>query len=181
MTAVLIVLVLAIAAGVVIVKLLRGSLEHPSNLAHLVECLEPVNPACFRHLASETDDIYLKTNLPAREYRRLRRLRLKAIHAYYSSALQNASVLISYAELLSRSNKTELAEFGQHLSPVVLHLRLALLGGLPGILVCYFLPLDIPQWRRVTELYEQIGHHLGTFCETHAPDLRFELGERFPL
>jgi len=180
-TAAVVVIVLAIAAGLVVVKLLRGSLEHPSNLAQLVECLEPVNPACLRHLASEGDDLYLKENLPAREYRRLRRLRLKAIHGYYSSALQNASVLLSYAELLSRSGKIELVEFGQQLSPIVLHLRLALMGGLPGILVCYLLPLDIPLWRTAAQLYEQIGVHLGSFCETHAPDLRFELGERFPL
>ena len=181
MTVILVVLVLAAVAALLIIKLLRGSLEHPTNLVQLMECLEPVNTACFRHLASETDDVYLKKTLPRKEYRHLHKLRLQAIYAYYAAALQNVSVLLSYAELLSRSNKPELVEFGQQLSPVAIQLRLALMGGLAGILACYFLPLDIPRWRRVTELYEQIGHRLGTFCETHAPDLRFELGERFPL
>ena len=181
MTTVLVVLVLTVVGALVITKLLRGSLEHPTNLLQLMECLEPVNAACFRHLASETDDVYLRRTLPRREYRRLRKLRLKAIYAYYTAALQNVSVLLSYAELLARSNKPELVEFGQQLSPIAIQLRIALMGGFPAILVCYFLPLDIPRWRRVTELYEQVGDRLGTFCETHAPDLRFQLGERFPL
>lgn len=179
MTAIVVVLLVAFAATVVIVKLLRGSIEHPSNLAQLLDSLEPVNAGCFRHLASDADDVFLRKTLPPREYRRIRRLRLRAIHAYYASALQNTSLLLSYSELLSRSETMELATFGQQLSPLVVQLRLALLRGLPVVVLCYFLPIGTSQWRRITDLYEQVGGHLGSFCKMHAPDLQFVFSERF--
>lgn len=181
MTAIVIVLLLAIAATLVVVKLLRGSIQHPSNLAQLLETLEPVNAGSFRHLAADTDDCFLKNNLPHREYRRIRKLRLEAIQAYYASALQNTSLLLSYSELLIRSEKIELVEFGQQLGPVVMQLRLALMRGLAEVFLCYLIPIRIPRWRRVTDLYEQVGSHLSSFCETHAPDLQFVLAERFPV
>ena len=181
MISIALVLLLAIIGFVAVVKLLRGGMEHPTNLNQLLERLQPVNAACFRHLASDADDAFLRRRLPAREYRRLRNLRLKALHAYYASALQNAAVVLSYAELLVRSENAELVAFGQQLNPAAMQLRLALMRGMVGILVCYLVPLDAPSWRQITDLYEQIGTHIDTFCAIHAPDLRLTVSEHFPI
>lgn len=181
MIAALFIALLLLAALLAVVKLLRGGMQHPKNLMELLEGLEIVNPASLGHLACDTDDAFLKKSLPQREYRRVRKLRLKAIRSYYFAAFQNASLLLSYADLLLKSDKPELIEFGQRLGPAALQLRLTLIRALTGIFLCYLLPLNIPRWRQITGLYMKVGSHLESFCEAHAPDLRLELAERFPL
>ena len=64
MISITIILLVAAIGVVTIAKLLHGSMEHPGNLNELLEQLEPVNAACFRHLASETDEVYLRKRLP---------------------------------------------------------------------------------------------------------------------
>ena len=181
MMSTVVILLLLVVAVIGLGRLLRGKMEHPTNLGQLLERLHTVNAASFRHLASEADDLFLRKSLAPSEYRRLHRLRLRALRSYYTAALQNSSLLLSYADLLVRSGKPELVEVGQQLSPIAVQLRLALIRGFIGIFVCYLLPVDIPRWRQVSELYRQAGSHLGTFCEVHAPDLQLELAERFPV
>lgn len=181
MMSTVVILLLLLIAAIGLARLLRGEMAHPTNLVQLLERLQTVNSASFRHLASEADDVFLRKSLPPSEYRRLRRLRLNALRCYYAAALQNSSLLLSYADLLLRSGKPELVEVGQQLSPVAVQLRLALIRGFIGIFACYLLPVDVPRWRQVSELYRQAGYHLSTFCEAHAPDLQLQLAERFPI
>jgi len=179
MTLILPLVLLVAAAAVAIAKLLRGSVEEPSNLSQLLDEMEAFNVACFRHIASEVDDQYLKRRLPGREYRILRLIRLRAIHAYYKSAFRNSSLLLSYAQALLRASDPELSAFGQQLSSAAIRLRLALVQGFIGIFFCYFMPLHIPYWRQITDRYDQIGTHLKALCEMHAPDLGVAVSDRF--
>lgn len=172
-------ILLVAAASIAIAKLLRGSVAEPSNLSQLLDEMEPFNVASFCHLASETDDQYLKRRLPGREYRSLRWTRLKAIHAYYSLAFRNSSLLLSYSNALFRASDPELSAFGQQLSSATIQLRLALVRGFIGILFCYFMPLHIPYWRQITQRYDQIGAHLKALCEMHAPDLGVAISDHF--
>src|SRR5690348_18155785 len=94
---------LLIVANVLLVKLLLGAVRHPSNLVELLDHLEPVNAASFRHLAAYSDDHYLRANVPRKQYLRLKRLRMKAVHAYYLSALRNSSLVLAYGEVLATS------------------------------------------------------------------------------
>jgi hypothetical protein len=179
MTLILLLVVLVAAAIVAIAKLLRGSMQHPSNLSELLEEMEPFNVACFRHIASEVDDRYLKKKLPSREYRILRLIRLKAIYAYYQSAFHNSSLMLSYGQALWRASDPELSAFGQQLSTAVIQLRLALVRGFMGIFFCYFMPLEIPYWRQITERYDSIGTQLKALCDMHAPDLGVVVSDHF--
>lgn len=181
MISTVVILLLLAGAAIGLARLLRGKMKHPTNLGELLERLQTVNAASFRHLASDTDDAFLRKSLPPLEYRRLRRLRLNAIRCYYLAALQNSSLMLSYADLLLRSGKAELVEVGQQLSPIAVQLRLALIHGFVGVFACYLLPIDVPRWRQISELYRQAGSHLGAFCEAHAPDLKLQLAERFPF
>jgi hypothetical protein len=181
MIALLFVFLLSAVAVFAVERLLRGSMEHPSSLEQVLLRLQPVNVASFRHLASEDDDGFLRENLPVHEYRRLRSHRLKAIQAYYLSAFRNSSVVLSYANLLLQSSNPELADFGRQLSSVALQLRIVLLQALTGIVVCRLTSAGIPRWRKVTELYDQIGSQLECFCASHAPDLRPAVAEYFSL
>jgi hypothetical protein len=179
MTFILLLFVLVAFAALAIGKLLRGSMEQPSNLSELLDEMEPFNVACFRHIASEVDDQYLKRRLPGREYRTLRLIRLRAIYAYYRSAFRNSTLLLSYANALSKASDPELSAFGQQLSTAAIQLRLALVRGIAGILFCYFMPLELPYWRQITVRYEQIGGHLKALCDMHAPDMGVALSNHF--
>ena len=180
MISILLLLGLIAAAAVAIGKLLRGSIQQLSNLPELLDKLEPFNIACFRHIASEVDDQYLKKKLPGREYRRLRLIRLRAIHAYYKSAFYNSSLLLAYGQALLNASDPELSSFGQQLSTAAIQLRLALIQGFVGVFFCYFMPLHIPYWRQITDRYDQVGAHLKALCEIHAPDLGMAVSDHFP-
>ena len=179
MTFIFVLIALVAAAAVAIAKLLRGSMQHPSNLSQLLDELEPFNLAGFRHIASGVDDQYLKKKLPSREYRTLRRIRLVAIYAYYKSAFRNSSLLLSYGHGLSKATDPELSAFGQQLSTAAIQLRLVLVRGVIGIFFCYFMPLEIPYWRQITERYDGIGMHLKALSDMHAPDLAVAVSNHF--
>ncbi|HJW98875.1 MAG TPA: hypothetical protein VJ453_01885 [Terriglobales bacterium] len=168
MISIFLLLGLLVVSAATILMLFRGSMEQPSNLSELLDKLEPFNVGCFRHIASDVDDHYLKQKLPGREYRRLRRLRLSAIRAYYASAFHNSSLLLSYGQALLRSADPELSAFGQRLNNAAIQLRLALVRGTAGILLCYFMPVDIPYWRQITERYDRMGADLKALCDMHA-------------
>ena len=179
MTFTIVAVLLLIAANVLLVKLLLGAVRHPLNLVELLDHLEPVNAASFRHLASYTDDHYLRANLPRREYLRLKRLRLKAVHAYYLSALRNSSLLLAYGDVLAGSQHSSFVEFGAEIHAATMELRIALLRGLLAIWICYFINCEIPSWRRITDLYNQVGSRLSYFCESNFPDLENAVVEHF--
>jgi hypothetical protein len=177
----IVVTALFVASFVALAKLLRGSIEHPANLSELLDSLEPVNIASFRHLACEDDDLYLKENLSSFEYRKLRWLRLKTIHAYYVSAFRNCSVLLSYGELLVDNEYPLFSDFGRELCSAAMQLRLALLRGIIGICFCYLAPLGVPLWREVTDHYNLVGSRLSRFCESNFPDLEPAVIDHFWL
>lgn len=179
MTFIAITVLLLIAASFLLVKLLCGSVQHPANLIELMTALEPVNAASFRHLACDVDDLYLKKHLPASEYRRLRRMRLKTIRAYYSAAFHNSSLLLSYGELLSENQHSAFVEFGQEIRTAAIQLRLALIRGIVSVHICTFAPVSTPHWREINDRYNLVGSHLTRFCEANFPDLEPAIAEHF--
>ncbi|MBV9075447.1 MAG: hypothetical protein JOZ10_17615 [Acidobacteria bacterium] len=171
---------LMLVAGIlVVIRLLAGTMEHPSNLMELLDCLEPVNIASFRHLACDADDHYLKANLSRTEYRRLRRLRLSALQGYYYCAFRNSALLLSYGTLLATNQHPGFAQFGHEIRSAAIRLRLALLRGVVGAWICYITPLDIPYWRQITDCYDQVGLQLSLFCGSNFPELELALAEHF--
>jgi hypothetical protein len=177
----LVVAALLAAGAVALVKLLGGAVEHPANLTELLGSLQPVNIASFRHLASHADDGYLRQNLSALEYLRLRSLRLKTIQAYYISAFRNCSLLLSYGELLTSSEHRLFADFGQELCLSAMELRLALMRAIVGVCFCYLAPLSVPLWREITDSYSLLGSRLGRFSESNFPDLQPAIIDQFWL
>jgi hypothetical protein len=170
---------LLIVANVLLVKLLLGAVRHPANLVELLDHLEPVNAASFRHLASYSDDHYLRANVSRKDYLHLKHLRLKAVHAYYLSALRNSSLLLAYGEVLAASQHSTFVQFGSEIRSAAMELRMALLRGLFAIWICYFINCEIPSWRHITDLYNQVGSRLSLFCESNFPDLEHAVVEHF--
>jgi hypothetical protein len=179
MTFIAIIVLLLIAASFLWIRLLRGSVQHPANLIELLERLEPVNAASFRHLACDVDDLFLKKLLPGFEYRRLRRMRLKTIRSYYASAFRNSSLLLSYGELLAENPHPAFMEFGHEIRAAALQLRLALIRGIVSVHLCTFTSINTPHWRQITDHYNLVGSRLSRFCESNFPDLEPAIAEHF--
>ncbi|HET9743038.1 MAG TPA: hypothetical protein VFQ00_09825 [Terriglobales bacterium] len=176
----LVVIALVVAvAFFVLWKLFRGSVAHPANLMELLASLEPVNAASFRHLAGSSDDVYLRRSLSPDAYRKLKKLRLKALRAYYAAALRNSSTLLSYGELLSRNQDVGFAQFGLQIRSAALQLRLALLRGTAGVWICHVSSREVPYWRQVTDYYNQLGSRLNCFCEDNFPEMESRVADHF--
>lgn len=176
-----IILVLGTVALFAIYGLLRGSLEHPRNLAEMVERLRPINPASLQHLASRREDEFLRKRIPSREYRRLRNLRMQALRAYYSNALKNCSLLLAYGQLLGAHADPAHVQFGRDLCRVTLQLRFALWRGLAGVFFCGFAPSLYPYPREIFDLYHEVGFRLSAFSEQYAPGLHLIISQQFSL
>lgn len=176
-----IILVLAATALFAIYGLLHGSLEHPRNLAEMVERLLPMNPASLQHLASRREDEFLRQRIPEREYRRLRTMRMQALRSYYSSALQNCSILLAYGQLLATHADPVHVQFGRELCRVTLQLRFALWRGLAGVFFCWFARSIHPYPREIFDLYHEVGFRLSAFSEQYAPGLHLVISRQFSL
>jgi hypothetical protein len=85
--------------------------------------IQLVELEAFRNLADPSESEYLRGLLPGSEFRRIQRLRLRAMAAYVQAVGRNAVVLIRIGQLALNSGKTETAEAGRKLIDEALLLR----------------------------------------------------------
>lgn len=181
MTWIVIVLVLSAIAMLAIYGLLRGSFQHPPNLAETLERLRPINIASLQHLASSREDEFLRRQLSDREYRRLRNMRAQALRSYYSSALQNCSLLLAYGGALANHADPAHLQFGRELCRVTLQLRFCLWCGLAGVFFSSFAPQLYLSPGHAFDLYREVGLLLSSFAEQRAPGLQLVVSRQFSL
>ncbi len=68
--------------------------------------IQPVDIEAFRNLTDGRESEYLRGRLPGPEFRRIQRMRLRAMAAYVQAVGQNAVVLIGVGQLALRSNNS---------------------------------------------------------------------------
>lgn len=119
-------LVLVIAASFALVVILgitvstRLQLSPGSSLARRIE---PIDIEAFRNLVSSAENDYLRRRLPATEFRRVQRERLRAVAAYIRVAGRNAAVLIAVGQSALASVDGNTAEAARQLVDNALLLR----------------------------------------------------------
>jgi hypothetical protein len=91
--------------------------------ASLAKQVKPIDIEAFRNLADPSEDEYLRLRLPAAEFRRVRRERLRAMSAYIRVAGRNATVLIHIGQAAFTSSHEPTAEAARHLVNQALLLR----------------------------------------------------------
>lgn len=104
MTLAVVLVVAAIFALVVIVRVAVSSKLTISADSSLASQIQPIDVQAFRNLADPAEDDYLRRRLPAFELRRVRRQRLRAMAAYVNVAARNAVVLIHVGQMALNSN-----------------------------------------------------------------------------
>lgn len=85
--------------------------------------IEPLDVEAFRNLTDPEEEAYLRRCLPASEFRRIRRARLRALAAYVAMAGKNAAVLVRMGQNALASSDQTTAEAARQLVNQALLLR----------------------------------------------------------
>jgi hypothetical protein len=110
--------VTALISLVVVILVARSQLQ----FSHATE-IQPVDVDAFRNLADPRESQYLRSRLPRVEFRRIQRMRLRALAAYVRAVGQNAGMLIGAGQLALNSGQGETVEAARKLVDEALLLR----------------------------------------------------------
>lgn len=123
MTLAIVLVVIAALSLVVIVGAAIGRSLQISAGNSLAEQIRPLDVEAFRNLADPAEDAYLRRHLPASEYRRVRRARLRALAAYVETAGRNAAILVRMGQSALASSDAATGEAARQLVNQALLLR----------------------------------------------------------
>jgi hypothetical protein len=85
--------------------------------------IEPVDIEAFRNLVDPAENEYLRSRLPAGEFRRVQRKRLEAAAAYVRTVIQNATLLERMAESATNSADSATSAAAQQMMDGAVMLR----------------------------------------------------------
>jgi hypothetical protein len=119
-------MVLVIVAAVCLLVILRLTISRSLQVrahAGLPAQIQPIDVEAFRNLANPVEDEFLHRRLPAGEFRRVRRERLRAMSAYVLTAGRNAAVLIEIGQSALTSPDLQTVKAARQLVDQALLLR----------------------------------------------------------
>ena len=165
MTALLISVAFALAAFVVLWRILRGEAMTVRLPVDLRTHTTPVDLQAFRNLIDPAEDRYLRENLGRRDFRKVERLRRRATVEYLRCTAQNAAALIAFGDSLAASPGSASALAGRQLSDMALQVRAQAL--LAMAMVRLHMPMEGA--RALTGRYERLRSTVGDFVAATAP------------
>jgi hypothetical protein len=121
MTLAILIILAALFSLVVIVGVAASRSLLPSG--QNLDCIQPVDLAAFRNLIDPAENEYLRRRLPAREFRRVQRKRLRAADAYVQTAARNAAFLVRMGQMALSSADAPTATAARQLVDEALLLR----------------------------------------------------------
>ena len=119
-------LFLVIAAAIALVLILGVTVSRALQLSArtpLARNIEPIDIEAFRNLVNPAENEYLQRRLPAGEFRRVQRERLRAAAAYIRVAARNAAVLVTVGQAALQAADTPTVEAAHQLVDDALLLR----------------------------------------------------------
>jgi hypothetical protein len=153
-------IVLVIAAfaalGIILRLTVIGSLKLRKH-SETSEGIRPIDVQAFRNLANPTEDEYLRRQLPASAFRRVRRKRLWAMAAYVEVARINAGLLVTAGQAAIGSGDQRFAEPARQLVDEALLLRRNATAALMQIYIALAWPNSGFAAVRVIDRYEKVG------------------------
>jgi len=140
---------------------IRKGFASPRALENPAQHLRPVDVAAFRNLIDPEEEEFLRRRLPAADYRKIRRERLRAAVDYVSCAAQNAAILLRLGEAALRSGDAATAEAATNLINQAIQLRIYAFQAIPKL----YLGIIFPGWEvsslPVADSYEQMTGQLA--------------------
>jgi len=157
MTLAIALVVLAALSLIFILRITVSRSLQVSGEAGLAEKIQPIDVEAFRNLVDPAEDDYLRRRLSPRQFRTVRRERLRAIGAYVHVAGQNAALLVRIGTSALESGDPQIAEAANRLVNDALLLRRNATYAILRIYVTRALPaLDLPA-SAVLNSYERIS------------------------
>jgi cytochrome c-type biogenesis protein CcmH/NrfG len=136
----LVFVVLGVLALFAILYLAKTGTRTGGNLEQLTGQLRPVDVRAFRNLMSESEEQFLRENLPFREFRAVHRQRMLAATDYVRCAAHNAAILITLGEAARQSSDPEIIAAAEKLLDNALRLRLYALQTMPRLYLAIVFP-----------------------------------------
>jgi hypothetical protein len=118
-------IILVIAAALALIFMLRITVSRSLQVSgtRAEGQIQPVDIEAFRNLIDRSEDEYLRRRLPARDFRTVRRERLRAMAAYIQVAGRNATVLVRVGQTAMVAGDPQTAEAARQLVDEALLLR----------------------------------------------------------
>jgi hypothetical protein len=152
-------IVLVVAAFLALVVVLRLAVKQslPARQESSLALARPIDIEAFRNLTNPAEDHYLRRRLAPREFRRVRRERLRAMAAYVQIAGSNAAVLVRAGEAALATGDPRMAEAARKLVNDALLLRRNTTIALARIYLALAWPNSEFAAVRVAERYERLS------------------------
>jgi hypothetical protein len=147
---------------------LRG-IARPRGAADLQMKLVALDTEAFLNLIDPAEDAFLKTRLPARSYRIVRRMRIRASMAYLAQASANARMLMAYAERAMASRDVEAAARARALAASAIQFQLLALQAKSRLCLAWLVPSTDLMAVDLIARYEQLRYRLMRTVAIGAP------------
>jgi hypothetical protein len=154
--AIVLVFAALIALGILVRLAVSRSLPAKGNSSPAT-IIRPIDMEAFRNLINPAEDDYLRRRLPPKEFRSVRRARLRAIAAYVQVAARNASVLVRMGESALASGNPQFAESAHRLVNDALLLRRNATFALARIYLALAWPDSGVAAVRLVDCYERLS------------------------
>jgi hypothetical protein len=157
MTLAFVLVILALIALVIIVRLAVTQSLQIKPGSNLSAGICPIDMQAFRNLANPAEDDYLRRHLPPAQFRFVRRERLRAMAAYIQIVTANAAVLISAGEAALASHDPRLTEASRQLVNDAVLLRRNATVALARIYFALAWPYSSFAAVKVVDRYEKVS------------------------
>jgi hypothetical protein len=116
--------ILVVVAALSLVLILRVAVSRRLQIPRgLTQPIQPLDLQAFRNLVDPAEDDYLRRRLPASEFRKVRRERLRATAAYVRTAGRNAAILTRIGQTALTAGDPHTADAARQLVDDALLLR----------------------------------------------------------
>ena len=150
-------IVLVAAALLTLIVILSVAVMRSRETGRFAGTIRPIDIEAFRNLTNPAEDAYLRSRLPPAEFRRIRRLRLRAMAAYVHMAAGNAAVLLRAGGAAMAGSDPRVAGAAQQVVNDALLLRRNATVALARIYLALAWPNSRFAAMRVVDDYEQVS------------------------
>lgn len=126
------------------------------GMNQLVQQIEQMDLEAFRNLTEPSEEEYLRSVLPAEQFRAIQRKRLRAAIDYLGGVSHNASILLQLGQFSKQSADPQVAEAGRRLTDDALRIRIYSLMAICKLAVRYAFPDAALQPGGVIDRYQEL-------------------------
>jgi hypothetical protein len=169
MTATLILVLFALLAFLFFLLKLKGFGSPAIPDATVTDRLRSVDLDAFRNLVNPEEEEFLRSLLPAREFRIIQRKRLRAALDYIGGVSHNAALLLQLGQAARRSPDPRVADAGRQLVDDAVRLRLYSLVAAGKLCARIAFPGHLLEPAGIVDNYQSMSHRAALLGRLQNP------------